>query len=155
MYPLETQEMGLWCWAAVALSVEKYFEPTSQQTQCGIATLVHHLNCCANKTACNRKAELHVALQKVGHFHDIRVGRLTFDQIKTSIDAGFPVCVRIGWWPQGGHYVVITGAAIDDSGDQWVTVADPLYESGMWYYDEFSSFYFGIGHWTHTYRVRR
>ena len=157
MYPLEPQELGKWCWAAVALSIEKFWEPASTLRQCDVATLVKGPDCCANanKKACNKAAELHVALQKVEHFHDMLYRRMTFSEIQTSVAAGFPVCVRIGWWSGGGHYVVITGASPEGSAEEWVTIADPLYESGDWQYDEFADFYFGIGQWTHTYRVRR
>lgn len=154
-YPMEPQELGLWCWAAVSLSVEKYFNAATQFTQCAIATAVKQSNCCANKLSCNQADELQVALDRVGHFRQMLTGRLSFQDLRDSIRAGFPVCARIGWIPSGGHFVVITGYTVSNSGVPYVAIADPLYESRTWSYDDFSFAYFGIGSWTHTYLVRR
>ena len=57
-YPMEHQEMGLWCWAAVSLSIEKYFDPATASSQCAIASKVKAKNCCANKPSCNQADEL-------------------------------------------------------------------------------------------------
>lgn len=154
-YPMDPQEMGLWCWAAVSLSIDKYFNNASTRSQCSIASFIKDRDCCNDRPACNEVAELHQALVHVGRFQRMFPGRLTFAAVRDSIRAGFPVCVRIGWWPSGGHYVVITGYSVTDAGEPFVTVSDPLYESGSWPYDEFAFSYFGIGRWTHTYLVKQ
>ena len=82
-------------------------------------------------------------------------GRLTFAAIRKSVLDGFPIPVRIGWRPSGGHYVVITGFKTAISGEQFVDIADPLYESRLWRYNEFLDAYFGSGVWTHTYEVKQ
>ena len=61
-YPMEPQEMGLWCWAAVSLSVEKYFDASTTRTQCSIASDVKQKSCCTDRTSCNEADELQVAL---------------------------------------------------------------------------------------------
>ena len=80
--------------------------------------------------------------------------RLLFSDVKGQLRAGFPICARIGWYGGGGHFVVITGYTITGSGEPWVTIADPLYESYSWPFDEFVDAYFGAGEWTHTYLVK-
>lgn len=154
-YPMQPQEEALWCWAAVSLSVDRYFNRQSPRTQCSIASAVKQgRDCCNNRPSCDEAAELHDALIHVRRFRQRIEGSISFERVRDLIRAGYPVCVRIGWWPFGGHFVVITGYAISDTGEAFVTVADPRYESGSWSYDEFCFSYFGIGRWTHTYLVQ-
>ena len=153
-YPLEHQEMGLWCWAAVALSVTKYFDPATEMTQCSVASAVKNKKCCADKPGCNQADLLEVALGKVGHFNQVLPRRLSFSELRDVLRAGTPVCVRIGWFGGGGHFVVVTGFTVNEFGEQLVAVADPLYESDTWPYDEFASGYLRAGQWTHTYLVQ-
>jgi hypothetical protein len=153
-YPMEHQEMGLWCWAAVSLSIAKYFDPATAFSQCAVASAVKNRNCCANKPSCNQADELEAALTAVKRFRRMFTGRLTFAAVRQSIRDGFPIPVRIGWRPAGGHYVVITGFKTAISGEQFVDIADPLYESRLWRYNDFLDAYYGSGVWTHTYEVK-
>lgn len=147
----------LWCWAAVSVAVDQYFAPESTLTQCAVAGRVFRRECCAEAEPCNQATSLATALETIDR-RPRRLGHeLAFGEIRAEIDAGRPVCVRIGWRGGGGHFVVIHGYWVSPSGVPHVDVADPLFPSGRWTYDDFVSAYqngevaHGGGVWTHTY----
>ncbi len=151
------QENDFWCWAAVTVCIEACMPPQRLRSQCSVATLVRGGDCCARPAPCHRAARLTDALHRVGRVYTRLQGTLRFGQIRTEIDAGRPVAVRIGWYGGGGHFVVIHGYFRTLSGVPLVDVADPLFPSGRWNYDDFCSAYqngevgSGGGRWTHTY----
>lgn len=153
-FPMQRQEMGLWCWAAVAASTDKYFDPRSRSTQCSIATAVKHRACCPKNEVCNEADILDAALAAVGRLARAGEGILTFEQIRDELELGFPIGARIGWFRGGGHFVLITGFRVSDSGAGVVTIADPLYPGNQWLYDDFVNAYRSLGGWTHTYLLR-
>ena len=55
---------------------------------------------------------------------------LTRDQLKNEIDASRPVIARLGWYPKGGHFVVITGYDQNQEGAA-VAVNDPWPSTGQ------------------------
>jgi hypothetical protein len=74
--------------------------------------------------------------------------------VRAEIDAGRPVCVRIGWPGGGGHAVILSGYRILKSGAQQVKVQDPL-RGGSWRdYDTFPAAHRLCGEWTDTYLIR-
>jgi eukaryotic-like serine/threonine-protein kinase len=79
-----------------------------------------------------------------------------FDEIRQEIDAGRPVCVRIGWQPNEayGHFVVIRGYSMSSVGEQWVDITDPYYFDSTVPYDQFVYAYLDAGEWTDTYLVK-
>ena len=157
MYPMITQEMDLWCWAAVAQSVHKFFDSGSTLRQCQIAQPLTGLDCCgAERLDCDVAWVLEDALREVGHYRADFQGRVDFDYIRQSLQADRPICVRIEWGMGGlGHFVVICGYIISQSGEPWLTIADPKRGISRWPYDQFSFAYRGLGEWTDTYLVKR
>jgi hypothetical protein len=94
-FKMYKQEQSEWCWAAVAVSVEKYFNPHSEITQCEIATKVFKADkdlkdkipksdspccsergCCADPEQCNEPAAVEDALKAIHKW------RNTLDQSK-------------------------------------------------------------------------
>ena len=155
---VEQQEMDKWCWAAVSVSVDRYFAPGSASTQCRVAAQVLGIDqCYDNCDACNSAQRLEDGLQAVGRPPQKLTNPVTFDEIQRQIDAHLPVCVRIGWFSGGGHFVVITGYRETEWGEQLVEVADPLFPDSTIPYDILVSAYQnaevpqGGGQWTHTY----
>jgi hypothetical protein len=159
MYPMKQQRMNLWCWAAVAQSVHKFFTGDELE-QCDIArhmTGLTGFNCC-NPPAwdCDVAWELDEPLQYVGHYRGAFQGIVDFNYVRQSIQAGFPICARIGWrMGNGGHFVVICGYTISDTGEPWLTIADPKRGISRWPYDVFSNAYRGLGEWTDTYLLQQ
>jgi len=58
---MQTQEMAEWCWAAVSVSVDKFFNPASSRTQCTVAEDVLTRSCCGGEAACNEPADASAA----------------------------------------------------------------------------------------------
>ena len=148
---VEHQKMSEWCWAAVSVSVDRFFRPASTHTQCDIAGATLKVECCANGTTappaqCNTPEALHPVL---GRLHllaaDPIVKPLTFAAVQKQIDAGNPVCVLIKWLDkQGkvgdrGHFIAIIGYRVTPSQKQFVSITDPFYGASEIDYTQFSS----------------
>ena len=162
-YPLDEQQGDKLCWAAVALSVDKYFDPGSSNTQCSVAGAVLGRGCCPDpEVGCNEVEFLEKALDKVNRLASWpTAGPLSFTEIKDSINQRIPICVRIEWRGGGeGHFVVICGYRETKEHRQFVEVLDPWFPNSIVSYHEFVETYQNAeradagGFWSHTYRVR-
>jgi hypothetical protein len=110
--------------------------------------------CCTNgaSAACNKPWYVDRALTRTGNLATGRQGRATWTTLKGEINAGRPVCARIGWQGGGGHFVLITG--YDEAGGRTVEVEDPWTGSARVPLAEFADRYQTTGSWTHTYLTR-
>ena len=148
---VQRQQKSEWCWAAVSVSVARFFRPNSTHTQCDIAGSVLNLPCChgtqpAPSDSCNTPHALHPVL---GRYHLLAdhpiVKPLTFDKVRTEIDAGRPVCVLIKWLDnQGhvtdrGHFIALNGYRVTPAQKQFVSVTDPLYGASEIDFNQFIS----------------
>jgi hypothetical protein len=132
-FSIEQQQETEWCWDAVALSVEHYFDPNSQLTQEQLA--VKELG-----SAADQPWYLQDALQGIGKLSTNPQGFLSFAQIQQQLAANLPVCVHIAWNEGGSHYVVISGYGVSSAGNPQVYVSDPLLPNSnvvVWDYDAF------------------
>lgn len=164
--PFEMQEQcaDQWCWAAVSVSVEHYFFPMSTTSQCQMAQDVFGVaDCCSDKEVCNQPRKLQDALDVIRR-KTATLSRpltfrtlpkpLSFPDVRQEIDAGLPVCVRIGWAEGGGHFVVLSGYRQSPSGGSKVEVEDPGYGQSTVDFDEFLTAYKDSGRWTATFLLR-
>jgi hypothetical protein len=167
-FDMQKQQHSNWCWAAVAVSVARYFDPDSKWCQCRLATRMakrEKLNVAKCGTCrktigvpekCNQPWYLKKALRIVKRLRGKPTGSLlSFRKTKELIKAGRPVCARI-LWGQGpaAHFVVISGCFTTKSGDRWVDVEDPDSGSASWLYEEFRKNYqYAQGGWVDTYPV--
>ena len=157
-FPMQTQKQILWCWAAVAVSIDDYLSAGgSKWTQCKLASQVfgNTVDCCASPDDCNEAQYLESALSGVARLKKWEPGSLSFEEIQNEIGRPLqlPVCVRIGWAGGGGHFVVIVGYRETKSGQQFVDVADPWYGDSTLRYEDFRDRYQYRGQWTETYYV--
>ena len=161
-FEIETQEKLNWCWAAVAATVSRYFYPNQAVEQCSIARSVLNIDCCAAASGdCDEPAALETALDALNTTFPKSLTNqplpgqlLPFAAVRGQIDSGRPVCVRIRWFGEsGGHFVMISGYSVSESGEPWVDVADPYYQDSTVPYDRFVSAYLDAGAWTDTYLV--
>jgi hypothetical protein len=159
-FEIEKQREDKWCWAAVSVTVDHYFSPGSTSTQCRVARNVLGVTqCCSDPDVCNTPAKLQTALTAVRKLKDTLTRPLEFDEIRQEIEAGRPVCVRIGWSGGGAHFVMISGYRLSASGAKLVEVADPLFPNSTILYDVLVSAYqnaqdpAGGGQWTATFLV--
>jgi hypothetical protein len=159
-FPMETQQESYWCWNAVAVSIQHYFDASSTLTQDEFA--VEALG--APLADCDQPFYLQDALSDLELLGAFLPGAyLTFEQIQQQIAAGLPVGVHIQWNEGGTHYVVITGYGKSPGGNPQVSVSDPLLgdaNSVTWDYDAFILAYDPVyagsaeGAWVDTYLVQ-
>lgn len=154
---MQKQEQSEWCWAAVALSIEKYFNSKSTLTQSEIARKVLEkttpgLNF-SDVASYNVPAKLSDALRAIGRLRGNPAGRVRFDEISGEIDARRPVCARIQWNGGSSHFVVFAGYEVLRSGARHAIVADPRFPDSMVDFDEFQDSYHGDGKWVETFFV--
>jgi len=162
---IQHKEQTEWCWAAVAASVQQYFEPASEPDlelkQCQIASSVLQVaehRCCRNPELYNQPNELETALKTIHKWRNTldsdsstgATGALTFEQVQREIDRGRPVCAGITWDSGGAHFVVVRGYRVLASGAHQLYIADPENPSNLVDIDEFTAAYFGEGKWTET-----
>jgi Papain-like cysteine protease AvrRpt2 len=161
-FKIETQKELNWCWAAVATTVVRYYEPSNTLEQCKLAEKLTGVpNCCSSNKACDFNEYLDDALAAAnssltkGLNNQTLPGKaLKFEAIKAEIDAGRPIGVGIQWYGENsGHFVIINGYAVEASGEKWVDISDPYYEDSTVPYDQFVSAYLEAGKWSDTYLI--
>ena len=153
---MQHQLQDNWCWAAVSTSVAGFFG-VATWTQCSVVSEeVDDESCCTNgsSSACNVPWRLDKALRRVKALEK-KSGGMPGDLrgVRREIDAGRPVCVRIGWSGGGGHFIAIEGYRADDAS---VAVEDPWHGSSDVPVAHFrNGRYQGTGSWTHTYYTKK
>ena len=157
-FQIQEQEHNRWCWAAVSVSVDHFFDPDSEWRQCGMVHLELGAECCQKPVPrkCNEVHALTPALNRVGHLRE-RLGRaLTMDEIRQQIDVRkCPVAFRVGWKDGGGHFPIISGYEQTARGDM-VIVQDPFFGESVVPYEKLVSDYqVGHGAWTTTFLLKK
>jgi Papain-like cysteine protease AvrRpt2 len=153
-FDCERQEQTNWCWSAVAVSIARYFSPATTWTQCSLARAeLGKQTCCTQGNGeCDEPWYLERALARVGHSNGgAAAGVAGFAALASEINSGRPLGVRIGWYGNGGHFVVVEGYS---ASDQMLNVEDPNEGPQHMSYDTLINDYPGGGAWTHTYRTR-
>ncbi len=154
-FNMQTQQQTNWCWAAVSTSVALFYDPSSTWTQCAVANgEMGETTCCTSggSAACNQTWYLDLALQRVGHFDNWSGGAMSFADVRSEIDVGRPLGVRVGWSGGGGHFLIIDGYLADAT--QSVGIEDPWYGPSDMGYAAFSTSYQTTGSWTHSYETQ-
>ena len=161
-FEIQQQERTLWCWAAVAASVARYYEPSSTFTQCIIASAELRKDCvCSGQIPdpdpCNVYGYLASSLFRVGHFAKwIALRPATSDQIHAEIGNGRPLCARVVWDGGGAHLVVIAGYAdMDRETIGGLAIADPWWGLSDIDFDDFPNGYVNCGSCTDNYYTKR
>lgn len=150
-FTVEHQRQTQWCWAAVTSSVAAYYR-RSNWPQCRVVTVgLGQAACCASGSSaeCNKPWYLDKALDLVGSLGAFTSLPLPLQEVRSEIDAGRPIGVRIGWGGGGGHFVAIGGY----SGQDVVDVHDPWFGHSSVDLMTFRARYQGNGRWTHSYRT--
>lgn len=158
-FAIEPQEQQNWCWAAVGVSIARFYDPSLAETQCKLANRSLGRNdCCADGASdpgkCDRPWYLQNVLQLNDNLESVSAGRLSFGAVQTEIGNGSPLGSRIGWSGGGGHFAVITGWRLGESGVEYIDIADPIFLNSQIAYAEYASSYQSGGDWTHSYRTQ-
>jgi hypothetical protein len=148
-----------WCWAAVASTVAGYYLPGMPLSQSTVASEVLGPPCSVNGSDCDQPADLGIVFDKLNAARGNPMEKnalsraLKFQEVHDFIDEGIPVCARIKWTGGGGHFVIITGYSVSDTGVNWVDVSDPFYGDSLLPFDFFSAEYMFAGQWTDSYMM--
>jgi hypothetical protein len=174
--PHAQQEQGRWCWAAVAASIAEYYEVRVKQCSIADAQLGRQ-DCCQVKPNTdgehNKAGFLMAALFSLGHFREWDVlKQATPAEIRAEIGSKRPLCVRLFWSYQTGHFVTVVGYAdrtvgprheaeqsceIDaDDGLRMagIAISDPFWGLSDIDSDDFSASYAYGAEWTDSYYTR-
>jgi hypothetical protein len=157
-FPMEHQEEPDWCWNAVAVSVEHYFDPHSNLTQPEFAVKALKVPL----AQANQPWYLYKALADINKLNGTPQGALAFADIQRELDANLPVCVQLDWNEGGSHFVVISGYGKSPGGSWQVYVSDPILQDAnavLWDYEAFVMAYtpgytHAEGTWVNTCLVR-
>jgi hypothetical protein len=148
------QRRTLWCWAAVAMSIARFYRPDANEiTQCRIVNrTLGRSDCCFDGPGtepCNVQARLSDALRTVGHYAAQQEADVA-DACR-EIDQNRPVGIFIRWSSADGHFASICGYGDTPMGIEFV-VADPRYGNRSVLASELlDGRYRGAGVWTDLY----
>jgi hypothetical protein len=165
-FVMEEQQNLKWCWAAVAVSVNKFLNPGSTMTQSRLATPVllketqigANIQCDLTPGACEFPASLDDALRESGNLRpggDLQDQHLTFASIAAWIDVQLPIAGRIQWFGGGAHFLVLDGYRTFDSDEPLVHVQDPFYGTSFQCYSTLVEDYPPGGCWEDTYLLQQ
>jgi hypothetical protein len=128
---LPPQEQSNWCWAAVGVSLAKYFHGLDHP-QCELVQAVTNIpgvDCCGtpDNPACNAVQRISLVLEEINVPHRGDPGQpqatLSYNEIRGDIQNDRPIiCLMSG--DTGYHYVVIVGWFLQN-GIPWLRVDDP------------------------------
>ncbi len=157
-FTMEHQEKQEWCWNAVTVSVEHYFDPHSPLNQEDLAK--KELG-----GPFNKPFFIQDALQNLHLLNGTTEASLSFADVKKQLDQNLPVCAHIQWAGSDlSHYVLITGYKVQPGGPNLVYVSDPYLREGnvwIWDYDAFSFAYspkyapFAEGTWVESFLIQQ
>lgn len=155
-FSIDEQIQDEWCWAAVAVGIDKFYNPASPITQCTAASQrFPGSNCCRDGSSlpCNSPVELQSVPAIARHLKGSPQGPLSVSDVTNQIQQQQPICV--GYRVPGDddeHFVVIKG--IDD--DSQVLISDPQVIGDHWVpFTTFQSAYRGFGIWTNSFLTQK
>ena len=121
-FPIEQQQENDWCWDAVAVSVDHYFDPLSSWTQETFAERALGVPLPRS----DQTWYLSDALAILKRLNGNPRPALSFEEVQQQLDANLPVCVQIDWNEGGSHYLVISGYSVSAGRTPQVTISDPI-----------------------------
>lgn len=133
-FVIDHQMQDQWCWAAVALSICRFFKDQRWQQQCDVVNEIFgpirgDTDCCTDgaSSTCNMPWALDIVLNTAGHLLQPVRGIVTFDEVKQQVLVQKrPFAARIMLADlMTAHFVVVIGCDEAGDGRQWVKVADP------------------------------
>ncbi len=140
-FEMDAQEGKLLCWAAIAVSVKRFYTPRFSVSQIDFARSVHGDN--FDQVCSPLKAMAHIGLDYIE-----TIGILPKEVLLQHMENGNPIlaCMRyfIGW-----HLVVIHG--VTTKGE--ILIADPMHGQSSYNYLDFVRAYRVHYQWTQSYHL--
>lgn len=141
------QEDTLWCWAAVATGIARFYSKTAEQHEIASAVLSKPCRPKGANPDCSMMAGLIEALKVHGNYASIQ-GPVDILFVAKMIAAGRPLCARV---EDNGtpHFLTIRGY------DIWgnIYIDDPAFFDRVLPFSEFQRQYLSKYTWTHTYET--
>jgi hypothetical protein len=150
-FTMQRQEQDNWCWAATSVSIAKFYDPSSNWTQCAMANGQLGRNDCCGAGAsgpCNVYGFLDGSLQRAGHLDHVTGGTTSYGGVLEEMLARRPLGIRVAWSGGGAHFVAATGV---EEGDMVVVSDCGSGTTSVVAYDTLRTAYSGSGSWTHSY----
>jgi hypothetical protein len=172
---MQPQQQTEWCWAATATSINNFYLPASQLTQCWLVNVVfvvfwyqqmgvpapNTFDCCPDPGKCNIPWGLTLPLQLCGNNGQAFGGSDGYGATASQIDLGRLVCAQIYWSGGASHFIAIDGytlvtAPLRVGGPpepvlEILHVEDPAYGPSDVSYTALQSSYKGQGAWGWTF----
>jgi hypothetical protein len=166
-FAMQVQSQNQWCWAALAVSVARYYAPSSTVTQCSLANWAFgnaaSVNCCTAQAAplfpCNQPYRPDTALAYLGNLNaPMRPQSLLFSEVVAQIVLANPIGIGIMWQGGGnvGHALCITGydCTDPDPANAYIEVKDPTYGATLAKFSNFPANYQTGASWVQTYLTK-
>lgn len=153
-FEMEDQQDDNWCWAAVAVSIGKYFEPATLWTQCKLVNFIlSRSDCCGDPIPCqcDKARALSPAIKAVGNLHNHQSGYLKIEDARLELEDGNPVgmALKLSF---STHFVVLHG--IQWGSQELMFIKDPDMTVIPLQYGQFPGGPYGAtAKWIHTYRT--
>jgi hypothetical protein len=166
-FAIEHQSQDQWCWAAICISVFRFFNDQRWPTQCALVNdtfrdVLAGDDCCQDGTSvdCDRSWDVGLVLFNNGHMVLPQIeGPMDFGALTLEIvNNQSPVVIRVQF-DDGvtDHFVAIVGCAADTDGKQIIQIADPSCAAGNFSKFEFDNFpgnYRPGTTWVNSYRTK-
>lgn len=148
-----------WCWAAVTVSVDLFYDQEADPSLCRLVNRVLHRNDCCRETvpkACNTTRRLSDALKARGRYGRLYSKRLSYKWVRGQINREVLVPIAIKWSSGLAHFIVCRGYDYRPAVNRTdLHICDSANGDGTYPYLAVANRYLGyFGRWSHTYVVK-
>lgn len=128
-----SQTQSSWCWGATLASVVNITKGKSLKA-CDIVSSAFGMNCCANKSACNRENSLYV-FDDILEPYDLNAyvinNQISWDKLTDELRHERPILIRVESQMGQGHFINLVGFDVrrmaNGSIKRSIIVSDPMY----------------------------
>jgi Papain-like cysteine protease AvrRpt2 len=127
----EKQELSNWCWAAVTLSLLKYYGHTTFSSQRELVQFIIDKKYCCNGRGCgvcNRPWYIGEVLHKVGILGQSIPSPITQSELDAALKHRNPVVMVVKWDSIATGHTLIIGHKVDDHYVVWDTRTPSFYK---------------------------
>ena len=148
-FVMAPQAQTQWCWAAVSVSVFRFFNDLRWPDQCKLVNdvfsgILAGEDCCqgGDSEDCDIGWDIAQVLRSKGHLAERMDNPVGFDVLSRELDInGAPVVIRVEFDDGlSDHFMAIVGCSVDASGERIVQIADPGCANGNYSIHEFDDF---------------
>lgn len=123
-FNIQAQQQSNWCWAAISVSMTKFYNSNSQLEQCSLVNnRLGRTDCCQDGSSkqCNQTQSIYKVLPQLGVSASPHAGQQSFIELSEQIQLGHPL-VLILMRGLDAHYAVLSGVGANET----VTIKDPM-----------------------------